>query len=327
VDWNKKLVRLGDNMKCPKCGSDELKYDELSEMYYCSGCNSLLDKSEVKLEYFDKLIEEDELTEFKEWEDESEDLSEFNLVVLSMLQCVPIVGIVVPLLVQGSAAKREYKRQFGSMFIAHLIICMFAVIFACIFLKGVKLDITASYQLNGSKLINLVSSNRGKTITQLMEDIPKGVSKEILMEFTNTTQVEETPTEMLSSINLDLLDGCIVTGTKAMSIVKDTSSCNLAYLLQNEDIATRHGKDSYRNVGTILTSAVNEGTGTQIAYYVNMQDTFSYYTNDYGAYITDSTKDFENKKYIFYVNPKSDYTIKVLYDVDGNCVGLAFKER
>ena len=125
-------------MKCLNCGSEELKYDELSGMYFCPKCNRLYDKSEIKDDVAkdDIDIEDDESSPIV-W-DENEDLNGFSLTVLSILQSIPILGLIVPVIVNNSNVKLIYKKTFAYRLIGQFIIGIVLIVFGAVLFMNDK---------------------------------------------------------------------------------------------------------------------------------------------------------------------------------------------
>ena len=155
-------------MKCLNCGSEELKYDELSDMYFCPKCNRLYDKGEIVEDMNEDDIEDDFEDGIKEWKEE-EDLNGFSLTVLSIMQSIPIIGLMVPILVNNSNVKVTYKKQFAYRFIGQVVICIVLIIFGAVLYINDKTYVVDNLQHNMNLIVQSV---RGSYISKDDIQIP-----------------------------------------------------------------------------------------------------------------------------------------------------------
>lgn len=303
-------------MKCLNCGSEELKYDELSDMYFCPKCNRLYDKDDV-VEDIDDI--EDIDNSIKEWKEE-EDLNGFSLTVLSIIQSIPIIGLIVPIIINNSNVKVSYKRQFGYRFIGQIAICIILVILGAVLFVNDKAYTVDNLQ---GKMISLVQSVRGSYISKDDVRMPNltTVPKDDIIDI--DSYVPEV--EPLKQDNWEYFNGTSMSGKQVMSLVTNTVGSKVSYLLQTPDIADRHGKDSYRNFGYVLAGAESDSIKSS-TYFIDKQSTYSFYTDDYGEYKDTGISDMSNSKYIFYVNPKKSYTFNTIENDEDEVIGFMFTE-
>lgn len=305
-------------MKCLNCGSEELKYDELSDMYFCPKCNRLYDKSEIKDDVSKDAIdaEDDSPTAWNE----DEDLNGFSLTILSILQSIPILGLIVPVIVNNSNVKLIYKKTFAYRLIGQFIIGMILIVFGAVLFINDKYNTITTLQYNMSSLIQDV---RSCYISKNDIRIPSlaSIQKDTMVDA--DTYIPEV--EPILQGNWEYFDGITMTGKQVKSLVDNTVDNMVAYLLQTPDIAERHGKDSYRNFGYVLAGAKSDSTKSNV-FFIDKQSTYSFYTDDYGEYKDSGISDMSNSKYIFYINTKKSYTFNTIKNENDEVVGFMFTE-
>ena len=307
-------------MKCLNCGSEELKYDELSDMYFCPKCNRLYDKSETKDNSIkDDIDIEDDESSPTVW-DEDEDLNGFSLTVLSILQSIPILGLIVPVIVNNSNVKLLYKKTFAYRLIGQFIIGIILIVFGAVLFVNDKNNTIAILQHNMSSLVQDV---RTCYISKDEVRMPSftSISKDSMID--TDSYVPEV--ESIPQGNWEYFDGITMTGKQVKSLVDNTVGNMVAYLLQTPDIAERHGKDSYRNFGYVLAGAKSDSTKSNV-FFVDKQSVYSFYTDDYGEYKDSGISDMSNSKYIFYINPKKPYTFNTIKNENDEVIGFMFTE-
>ena len=304
-------------MKCLNCGSKELDYDELSNMYFCPKCNRLYSASEVESDA-ELLIDDDDTSNVEEWEVEG--LNGFSLIVLNILQSIPIIGILIPIVVTNANVKESDKRHFGYRFLAQLFSVLICVVLLTIVMYNYKIDYGETLQQGMSNIIeffmprfksNVVTSIPSMNSVTIDETLPKEDS------------TEDVP--VLSQDNWDLVDGVVMSGKQVMNIINKTEGYQVAYLVQTVGISERHGEDTYINVGYVLDGFDNDA-GKSTVYYVEARKNYELYTDDYGEYVYEEIDTIKNSKYIFYVNPKDNYVMNVLYDSNNLVIGFMFTE-
>lgn len=304
-------------MKCLQCGSNELDYDELSNMYFCPKCNHLYSASEIDSEDEESVDDIEEST-VKEWE--SEELNGFSLIVLNILQSIPIIGILIPIIVSNANVKESDKRHFGYRFLAQLFSVLVCMVLLAVLIYNYKIDYTKSLQVGMNKIVELFMPKfKGNVVTSVpaMDSVK---IDEMLPEDEFATEVP-----VLSQDNWNLVDGVTMTGKQVMNLINETEGCQVAYLIQTDDIADRHGKDTYNNVGYVL-DGFDKDTGISTVYYIEKRADYKLYTDDYGEYVYAEIDAIKNSKYIFYVNPKENYVMNVLYDLNNLVIGFMFTE-
>lgn len=306
-------------MKCLNCGSEELKYDELSDMYFCPKCNRLYDKDEIIEDMNEDDIEYDFEDGIKEWKEE-EDLNGFSLTVLSIIQSIPIIGLIVPILISNSSVKVGYKKQFAYRFIGQVVICIVLIIFGAVLYINDKTYVVDNLQHNMNLIVQSV---RGSYISKDDIQIPNltTVPKDSMID-TDAYVPEVGP---ILQGNWEYFDGITMTGKQVKSLVDSTVDSMVAYLLQTPDIAERHGKDSYRNFGYVLAGAESDSTKSNV-FFVDKQSVYSFYTDDYGEYKDSGISDMSNSKCIFYINPKKSYTFNIIKNDSDEVIGFMFTE-
>lgn len=303
-------------MKCLNCGSEELKYDELSDMYFCPKCNRLYSKNDIEIDEDD--IEDDE--DYLDVWNEDEDLNRFSLTVLSILQSIPIIGLIVPVIVNNSNVKPVYKKTFAYRLIGQLAIGV------TVFILGVVIFVTDKYTVISdlqNNIYDVVQTVRKTYISKSDIRIPSLVSVPIDSMIDMSTYEPEISS--LQASEWTYFNGVIMTGKQVTSLVDTTVGSQVSYLLQTPDIAERHGKDCYRNFGYVLTGAESDSSKSNV-YFIDKQSTYSFYTDDYGEYRDSGIADMSNSKYIFYVNPKKSYTFNTIENDEDEVIGFMFTE-
>lgn len=307
-------------MKCLNCGSEELKYDELSDMYFCPKCNRLYDKSEVEGKSIkDGIDTEDDESSPTVW-DENEDLNGFSLTVLSILQSIPILGLIVPVIVNNSNVKLIYKKTFAYRLIGQFIIGIILIVFGAVLFMNDKDNTITMLQRNMNTIVHDV---RACYISKDDIRIPDltSVPKDSMID----TDAYVPEVEPILQGNWEYFNGTVMTGKQVKSLVDNTVGSMVSYLLQTPDIAERHGKDSYRNFGYVLAGAKSDSVKSNV-FFIDKQSTYSFYTDDYGEYKDSGISDMSNSKYIFYINPKKSYTFNTVKSDNDEVIGFMFTE-
>lgn len=305
-------------MKCLQCGSKELDYDELSNMYFCPKCNRLYSESEVELG--DELLVDDTSSASKAKEWEAEELNGFSLIVLNILQSIPIIGILIPIVVTNANVKESDKRHFGYRFLAQLFSVLICVVLLTIVMYTYKIDYDEALQQGMNNIIELFMP---RFKSNAVISIPSMDSVTIDETLPDEDSTEDIP--VLSQDNWDLVDGVIMNGKQVMNIINKTEGCQVAYLVQTTGISERHGEDTYINVGYVL-DGFDKDTSKSTVYYIEAKAAYELYTDDYGEYVYEEIDTIKNSKYIFYVNPKDNYVMNVLYDSNNLVIGFMFTE-
>lgn len=305
-------------MKCLQCGSKELDYDELSNMYFCPKCNRLYSESEVELD--DELLVDDtgSASKSKEWE--AEELNGFSLIVLNILQSIPIIGILIPIVVTNANVKESDKRHFGYRFLAQLFSVLICVVLLTIVMYTYKIDYDEALQQGMNNIIEFFMPRFKSNVTISIPSMDSITIDETLPDEDST---EDIP--VLSQDNWDLVDGVVMNGKQVMNIINKTEGCQVAYLVQTTGISERHGEDTYINVGYVL-DGFDRDTSKSTVYYIEAKAAYELYTDDYGEYVYEEIDTIKNSKYIFYVNPKDNYVMNVLYDSNNLVIGFMFTE-
>lgn len=305
-------------MKCLQCGSKELDYDELSNMYFCPKCNRLYSESEVELD--DELLVDDTSSASKAKEWEAEELNGFSLIVLNILQSIPIIGILIPIVVTNANVKESDKRHFGYRFLAQLFSVLICVVLLTIVMYSYKIDYGEALQQGMNNIIEFFMPRfKSNAITS----IPSMDSITIDETLPDEDSTEDIP--VLSQDNWNLVDGVVMNGKQVMNIINKTEGCQVAYLVQTTGISERHGEDTYINVGYVL-DGFDKDTSKSTVYYIEAKAAYELYTDDYGEYVYEEIDTIKNSKYIFYVNPKDNYVMNVLYDSNNLVIGFMFTE-
>lgn len=305
-------------MKCLQCGSKELDYDELSNMYFCPKCNRLYSESDVELD--NELLVDDTSSASKAKKWEAEELNGFSLIVLNILQSIPIVGILIPIVVTNANVKESDKRHFGYRFLAQLFSALICLVLLTIVVCSYKIDYGEALQKGMSNIIEFFMP---KLKSNVITSIPSMDSVTIDETLPDEDSVEDIP--VLSQDNWDLVDGVVMNGKQVMNIINKTEGCEVAYLVQTTGISKRHGEDTYINVGYVL-DGFDKDTSKSTVYYIEAKAAYELYTDDYGEYVYEEIDTIKNSKYIFYVNPKDNYVMNVLYDSNNLVIGFMFTE-
>lgn len=305
-------------MKCLQCGSKELDYDELSNMYFCPKCNRLYSESEVELD--DELLVDDTSSTSKAKEWEAEELNGFSLIVLNILQSIPIIGILIPIVVTNANVKESDKRHFGYRFLAQLFSVSLCVVLLTIVMYTYKIDYGETLQQGMNNIIEFFMPRFKSNVTISIPSMDSITIDETLPDEDST---EDIP--VLSQDNWDLVDSVVMNGKQVMNIINKTEGCQVAYLIQTTGISERHGEDTYINVGYVL-DGFDKDTSKSTVYYIEAKAVYELYTDDYGEYVYEEIDTIKNSKYIFYVNPKDNYVMNVLYDSNNLVIGFMFTE-
>lgn len=296
-------------MKCVECGSEELKYDDVSDMYFCDKCNKLFAIDE--LEPQDTTVSEN----FEE-----EDLNGLSLTVLHLIQSIPVIGIIAPLLIANSNVKQEYKKAYAYRFISRLLILLVLAYLFMFEFQSVKIDLYGTI-VTGMK--NIVTSTIPKSDFKIDEiEIPTGLDFSTIQDIIYKEVNEDKSTQYIPDTNLEFLSGVTMTGKQVLNLIDSTSEYLVAYLVQTNDIRDRHGKKTYRNFGYLLADAELNGS----VYYIELQDAYTLYLDDFNEMVFNKLDDLRNSRYIFYIRPRSSYSVDLIYDSKESVLGFTFTE-
>jgi hypothetical protein len=174
-----------------------------------------------------------------------------------------------------------------------------------------------------TSIYNLVNTIAfGDKVSGLQSNIPD-LTTPTLDELLAESQTRKS--KIFDGNNLSLVSGAIMTGKQVTKFIDKTSEYKLAYLIQTKGVVSRHGSQTYKNVGYVLKGAVPDENKSG-AYYIEEKKTYAYYKDDKDELVYASTDDVKSDKYIFYINPDNYYKMSVLYAKDNSIIGFKFKE-
>lgn len=310
-------------MKCKYCRSKKLDYDVSANMYFCNKCKRLLTPEEageiddVKLKASFSATDAEPL--------EEEDLGVFTLILLGILGSLPIFDIVATSMVEWSNAKDEYKRTVVTRLIGRVLlgIIVIGIVFLIIGTYNIQLKFDIHKQVtNALKASKLLIKHEGIDLdlkAKSLNDIEFGYI------FTPVEEVEEIE-EFELKPDWDYINNSIITGGTFLKLLDNCAEGNFAYLIQTKQVSEKFDNTTYRNVGTITTYSSREGQNDNWYYKGNMSKEFSLIVDDYDNYISDSTDDLSNKKYIFYIDSSALFRLNILRASDDSIVGFAITE-
>lgn len=261
-------------MDCIFCGSNKISYDKVTDMYYCSGCHNLFTLK-------DKLIKD---------KDCKEELNGFSLIILNIIQSIPIVGIIVPIIISKANVGISYKRQFIYRFVSQVLICCIIVV-----LYSAHFDYkNYSYKFLISAKMRSISVNF---------DNPNIVNPIVGLTKNSSYKFTAEPWECL--------DGTLMSGDTVRKIVELTYGNDLTYLVHNRNM---YNKDIpvYRVYGV----AVSDNT------LVTKQRTYNQVEDLHNLGILHLTDD----RSIYRVDRNYEYTFNIIFNEDNSCIGFMFTD-
>lgn len=306
-------------MKCKYCRSKNLDYDESTNMYFCNKCKRILTPEEAGEIDFSS---DAESTATDAIPIEEEDLGTMTLVLLGILGSIPVFDLISTSMIEWSTAKDEYKRTICARLIARIFLIMLVAII--VFVICGAYDIELKYNVHDNLMSVVESSKRMFGGDGIDLDLKaKSLSQ---IEFDYTYEPVEVQEDFVLKSEWDYLDKAVITGDMFMKLVSDCSAGNLAYLVQTKQIVEKFDKTTYRSMGVIVTDATREGLNDNWYYNGSVNKEFTLMTDDYDEYISDSTEDLSNKKFIFYINSSAVFRLNILKNSDSNIIGFAITE-
>lgn len=301
--------------KCKYCKSDSIKEDHTSGMWYCPNCSRFLEEDEIEFDNEQQAQEEEE----EEPAYEEEELTELSLLVLNVLMWLPVFNILVVYALNKSDVKSQYRKSFSYKFITDMVLFFIAFIFL--------IYVVYNYKFNISNSIHTIVSNAADFLDSAVSydiDIPDFDSKNI-MQIIESMRVEEEETADSFVLDWRHFDGVVMDGQSLLDLLEEMGS-DFVILMQTDEIRNRYTKTSYRNMGYIIDgSEVNGSTGNYF-YDGKLPEVVSLYKDDYGELLYIKVDDLYSRRCVYYLNPKYDYRVRVLFDEDGVMVGFAFEE-
>lgn len=294
-----------DNVKCSICGSTDLTYDKLSDMYACSGCSRLLEPSEVVECVEDECIES------------GEELNGFSLFILDILMMIPLINVVIVMWINGSDVKYQYKKTFCYRAIVDVLIGVTVLVCVMHLLVDSKDRLrSAAHDIVDNLTIALCE-------TKIKEvDFESLVSKDVMSTIESNVPITEGESSfMLSWLHMD---GVIMSGKQVTTLLNEVGE-DIAILVQTDGIRDKYTDKTYRNVGYLVDGFEKLGT-TDNYFYEGKLSEATLYVDDYGEYVYESTDDIYNRRYIYYINPKNNYEFYPLLTEEGILIGVALKE-
>lgn len=301
--------------KCNYCESVKVRFDGTSGMWFCPDCSRFLEENEVS-EFFED--EEDLGYEY----DDQEELTGVSLIVLNLLMYVPVLNMFMIGVLGKSDVKSQYRKVFTYRFIVDL--CLVFVVFLLIIRAVGDYKVELS---NGVHKVVESAANHVSSMTIGEVNIPEFISMDLM-------QIIESQRESDTDINdergclpptWDYLNGATITGRKLLDMLGDTGE-EFIILIQTGEIRSRYSKTTYRNVGYMVKGASATGSTGNYFFDGDISAPIQLYTDDYGEKVYMKTDDLYSQRYIYYINPKYNYVLHVLFDEDHNMLGLAFEE-
>lgn len=321
-------------MICPKCEKHSLNLDDLTGMYYCNKCQSLLTQDDLlrhsknKKEYHDDGYEFDdeveiETDESEEWEEE--DMNAFSLTVLSIIQTIPIIGLIPPIMLANSNVKEEYKRVFGYRLVGQVIGILAMLFLYLLWYNNYKIELREVVIPAFNEVVTFIMLEN-KDIRDISAlQIPTGKTYEDLLP--THSVIDEIEDVGFTQDNWQHFNGVVMTGTQVRKLISDTIDYEISYLLQTVKIADRHGNKTYRLMGRLLNGyTLDDSTPNRYIYYIEQMSSYSLYTNDFGEYVSVDIDGIDNSSYIFYIKPNAHYEFDLIEDSEETIIGFLFKE-
>lgn len=294
-----------DNVKCSICGSTDLTYDKLSDMYACSGCSRLLEPSEVV-----------ECGEY-EYVESGEELNGFSLFILDILMMIPLINFVIVMWINGSDVKYQYKKTFCYRAIVDVIIGVTVLVCAMLFLANSKDQLRSAAHCIVDNLTIALCETEIKDV-----DFESLVSKDVMSNIESNISVSDGESQfILSWLHMD---GVVMSGKQAMALLDEVGE-DIAILVQTNGIRDKYTDKTYRNVGYLVDGFEKVGTTDNYFYEGKLSEAILY-VDDYGEYVYESADDIYNRRYIYYINPKNNYEFYPLLTEEGILIGVAIKE-
>lgn len=264
-------------MKCIYCGSKEMSYDNATSMWSCSDCQRIYDEEEVEKET---------------------GVSVLALFMLAFLCLIPIVNLFVVYGIVNSIVNDKYRNTFIAVVLTQYFVIVLTIVYLIVWQHSqVKQQATEVF----SKVESYVSTLNVKSIDKRYNIHYRTDYSEFLPE---VKQEENLKIDTLTK-DLYLFSGITMTGSKVMELTKAYEETTTVMLIQTCAIKEKHGKDTYRNFNLRINNTV-DGSDELIKYF-NIKDEISVFTTDYSEFEYLPLDDLTKKKYIFYVNPKSEY--------------------
>lgn len=290
---------------CVNCGSEDVVLDELTGMYYCNSCSKMWDA--------------DETTTSDSYEEE--DLNGFSLFVLHILMTIPIIDMIMTGVISNSSIKEQYKKTLLYRGITNMFLYTAIIVGVVIFLKESEVVIEAQISDTVDSIVQWMLPDSKNT----MYNIPAVQSYEELL-LSKAPKDNDVDDSKLPQNIWQYMDGVSMSGKDVIALIADLSDYDMSLLIQTKNLAGKYSSDSYRCVGMIPSAAYYNESSKNWFYDGTTTIDFEFMTDDYGEYITDSYKDIYQSKYIYYLNPKSDFTIRLLHSSDGDVIGIALLE-
>lgn len=301
-----------DNIKCSYCGSEDVEYHEYYGTYTCKGCDRILGEDEV---ISDEPQEVDTNVDIVE---HGKDLRPTALCLLNLLMFIPIVDLLVTVLVNKSDAKDSYKRMFSYRYTCSLLV------FGCLLVTG----ILWLYNLRTAIRIDLAD----KVVWYLsVTDMDSRLSDDLLVpdgvDYLDAVVADREPVEVVDeySPNWEDMNGVVVIGEYATTLVRHVNE-NAMCFIQTDTIRDRYGEETYRNIGMLADGSERQSSTGAYFYKGEIGDSCTAYTDDYGQLVYMDIDDIYNKRYIYYIDPKEYFSLRVICNDDGSVRILSLQE-
>lgn len=264
-------------MKCIYCGSEEMSYDNTTGMWYCKSCQRTYDEDEVRRE-----------TNF----------SIPTLFMLAFLCLIPIVNLFVLFNVVNSIIDDKYRNTLISVVLVQYFSLILVIMYLAVWQhsqakqKAIEVFNKVQSYVSGLTIKDVDERYKVSYRTDYSEFLPKNY------------KADESEIDTLKK-DLYLFSGSKMTGSKVLELTKAYDGTSTVFLIQTLNIKNRYGKDIYRNYNLRLSGA--EDSSEELIKYFDIKDEMSVYITDYNEFEYLPIEDITKKKYIFYVNPKSEY--------------------
>lgn len=291
-------------MKCIKCGSDDVTFDMVSELFYCSKCNSLFSEDELN-----KAPKKQKKAPNDSEKVKDKSLGTFSHIVLNLLQSLPLLNIIVPVLISQSDVNDEDKKFYASRLISSLIIVIILVVILYFDIISVRYERLDSLKSLKDKALQYVLTHNDEDLSIDEFKVPVADIKVIEQE----KEDEFSYYDIMRTFN----NGSI-NGEYLLDMLNDLDKVgNVSILYQTKAVARRHKKTTYRNYGPVLSNAEYKPSGPV---YINTDLTDlleqEIITDDYGNQIIIPLSDVDAERTIYTINKKSTYSINCIYDKD-----------
>lgn len=281
-------------MKCIYCGSEEMSYDNTTGMWYCESCQRTYDEDEIERET---------------------NLSVPTLFMLAFLCLIPIVNLFVLFNVVNSIIDDKYRNTLISVVLVQYFSLILVVMYLAVWQhsqakqKAIEVFDKVQSYVSGLTMKDVDERYKVSYRTDYSEFLPKNY------------KADESEIDTLKK-DLYLFSGTKMTGSKVLELTKAYDGTSTVFLIQTLNIKNRYGKDIYRNYNLRLSGT--EDSSEELIKYFDIKDEMSVYITDYNEFEYLPTEDITKKKYIFYVNPKSEY--EFTYDTIEDYGVFIFKE-